>query len=529
MTTKSILGPDGQPVASTPSLNKPKSATTGWRNVYEAADRADFRGFFYLPSLNPSVQQDSWTRRTIIERSDWLYKNVPAISMVIDGLAVDEVGSGLWPKWTTSEPKFNKWMTDAFHYANHDPRVFSADGNNDVYSAQYNVRRMIRLYGDCFGQLLRPAPGSTLPSMHLIPGYRVDGGPGGQTGWRDGIRTNPLGRALEYNIIPGESPFAGDASSMTVLANDMLHFHDPFLPGQVRGMPILAAVAKRMFTREDILRALTNGTLVRERIGFAIQRKDDDEPVMKLPGGGEIEEVANPDGSKYTVQKIFGEHVRDEVDIPEITAGEIKMFESNRPGTQVTEFLENILRELAYVTKYPPEYLFFLSGMGQGTVARLVLQKRQALVNNVRAFQIGQMCHRFNVFWAWQQIANNGVPKGITIPEDWWKHKLLADADMSVDLGREGRLLDDRFMRGNMSPERYHALNGEDAEEVEDEVIAAAIRRHQKLTAALKGAPGVKLDYEQVFLPPPGTANNNQSSEPDPIETDEPPAPPKKS
>jgi hypothetical protein len=468
-------------------LGEPRNLS--WHKIYEAADRADFKGWFFLPTLEPAQQLNYLTRRVLNERIDYLYKNVGAVTMAIDGIAMEEVGTGLWPKWTTSSPEYNKAMTDRYHFAAHDPRMFSADGETDGYTAQYNIRRMIRLYGDCFGQLLRPGPGAVLPLMHIMPGWRIDNAgalnPASADApqFRDGILRNQLGRAVKYQILAGE--FGQPAS--TVEADDILHFHDPFLPGQSRGVSCLASVCKKLFRREDILKALNNGTLARERLGFAIQSKgeDDSGPTLEeITGDGEIGSHKNADGSSFTVARLFGDDADEKISIPRLpNNSEIKTIESNRPGTAVTDFLDLMLREVGWSTLYPPEYLFFIGGLGQGTVARLVLQRVSALVRARRAQQlIPQFCNRWHNFFAWQIIKANALA-GITIPEDWWKHKVLADADKSVDIGREGKLYDDRVATGKMSIEHYHALNGEDAADVEDENFERMQERLAKLSA----------------------------------------------
>jgi capsid protein len=358
-----ILGADGKPASSGRDARM-RTQDHSWSGIYEAATRADFRGWFYVPSLDPVDQQDSVTRRILAERSDWLYKNVGATTMVIDGLALDEVGTGLWPKWNTASDEFNRDMTEAFHFTNFDPGVFSADGQNDFYSQQFNIRRMIRLYGDAFGQMIKALPETGRPAMHIIPGWRVDNSSSEppEERRRDGVKLGRLGRPIDYRV---SSDADGQKRTfMDVPASEMLHFHDPFLPGQVRGVPALASVAKRLFRREDIHKAMANGTLARERMGFALQSapKGSMMPPVVFAGQGETKVVENEDGSKYTVQKIFGDKAGEDVVIPEIPPGaELKLLESSRPGTAVTEFLDSLLREVAWATTYPPEYIFFLA------------------------------------------------------------------------------------------------------------------------------------------------------------------------
>lgn len=489
-----ILLPDGTPAP------KRQRANT-WQQIYEAAERSDFRGYFYIPSLDPVEQLDSMTSRTLAEKNDWLYKNVGAVAMVIDGLALDEVGTGLWPKWQSKNPAFNKSATDSYHFTNRDPEAFSADGRDNAYSMEFAIRRAIRLYGDAFGQFIEPGEGETMPRMQLIPGYRCDNFGDEKPGdnLRNGIRTNRANRAISFRIINGTG---SNRSYTDVPASQMRHFHDPFLPGQLRGTPALAAVAKRLFRREDILAALTNGTLLREKMGFAIQTQKGGmaKPVV-FPGEGSISTEENDDGSKFTVQKLFGEKARDDISIPELQAGaEIKLLESSRPNVAVTDFLDQILREVAWTTTYPPEYIFFLAGMGQGTAVRLVLQKVKGVIGSKREFQLlPQFLIPWHTFWVWTRIrtgAFDSVEGGI--PSDWWNHKIIYPADMTVDQGREGRLYDERVSTNRMGIEAYHGMSGEDAGDVEDENLAAIDRRLAKLDA-LNKARGTAFEYFDIW------------------------------
>ncbi|HEY4284149.1 MAG TPA: phage portal protein [Chthoniobacterales bacterium] len=460
-----------------------RDRTNLWWSVYEAADRSDFKGFFFLPNLTPSEQMNSLSERAVTERCDFLYKNVGAVQLVVNGLALDEVGSGLWPKWISSDEAYNRFMTDSFHYANVDPRIFSADGHSDFYSAQYNIRRMIRLYGDAFGQLLRPGDrpssyGSAFPSMAIYPGYIVDnaGSETPEEGWQRGVHRDILGRPDKYRVLNKEHA----DGYQDVDADDLLHFHDPFFPGEIRGVPALASVVRKLFRREDIGKALANGTLARERLGYTLNKKDDSD-LPRMPGVTESSVVKNSDGTKYTVQRIFGFDTEDQVAIPELPTGaEIKMLESNRPGTQVMDYLDSILIEVAYTTLYPPNYVFYLAGRRQGTEVRLMLQKVKGVINSKRNFQlIPQLLNRFPRFYAWKTRA---AYKG-TIPDDWWKTKIIPPFDYTVDLGREGRLYDERMDSWKMPIDEYYGLGGWDRADVDRANFAALQERVDALNA----------------------------------------------
>jgi hypothetical protein len=108
------------------------------------------------------------------------------------------------------------------------------------------------------------------------------------------------------------------------------------------------------------------------------------------------------------------------------------------------------------------------------------------------------------------------------VPSDWFLHRLIFPRDMSVDVGREGRLYDDRVMRGNMSPIDHAALGGRDDEDQDDELIAVAIRRRKRLAeelAKLDNSAAGSIQYHDIWVPPPGTANTAPVNEDDPALT----------
>jgi hypothetical protein len=65
-------------------------------------------------------------------------------------------------------------------------------------------------------------------------------------------------------------------------------------------------------------------------------------------------------------------------------------------------------------------------------------------------------------------------------------------------------------MRGNMSPIDYHALEGRDDEDVDDELLEVAIRRRKRLNEELAKPENREIGpirYEEVWRLPAGTAN----------------------
>jgi hypothetical protein len=502
---------DGRVVIGETNGNGKKPAPSSLLEAFEGARWGGYRGWWWFPTMDTSKQMTQWTRDQLARKNIWGYNNIPEMRAIIDGLAIDEVDTALWPKARTSNPKFNHAVTNRFDEENKDPRTFDLRQVENFYSAQFLIRRTVRLIGDMFAQLVRPLVPGEPPRMGFLPGYQCSsrGAEADDYDLRDGIRFDPLtGAAVKYRFIkPGRTP--GDPQTYAELeANDVLHLHDPFLSDQIRGVSTLAPVTRQLFSMDDIDRAETSGQLLRSRMAYSIETTGEDAgTIPRLPGVSDVEVIANPDGSTTTIQKVV-QRDGSEVDVFLPPTGmKIRTVESNRGGA--IEFRNLMARGLMHSTIYPPEWILFLAGLGQGTVARLVQNRVQKIANFFRHNQLDmQYLQRWYRYWLWQRI-KAGVFDNVEggVPYDWWAHKLIYPRDMSVDLGRDGKLYDDRVMRGNMSPVDFHALSGRDEEDVDEEIVDTAIRRRQLLAEKLAENPAVHVKYEELWRLPAGTAN----------------------
>lgn len=519
-----ILGPDGNPVNTT-SLSI-GSDEVGFNYAFEAAQRVGYRGYFWFPGLDPTIQMPEWSRETVAQKVNWLYNNVGYIRAVIDGLSLDEVETGIWPKATSSNPFFNKASTDRFHDSWEDARFFDSRKIEDVYSAQFCIRRHIRLHGELFALLLRPSPGYVSARLHFIPFWQVRNCGPQVDRMTEGMVSDILGATVTYRVATGDGP----EDFMDISADDMLHFHDEFLVGQKHGMSGLAPMARKLFTVDDIERALANGIQLRTLMAYAIERADTDTggPTM-LPGVSSVEEVDTPEGGKLVVQKILGANGR-EVTVADVPAGrKIKVLESNQ-AMEPMGFKKDVLTDLALCSKYPPDYVFsFASGAG-GTDVRWKIDRVQTVKNSVRQFQlIPQFLRPAYRFRTWQDIKQgfyDGIEGGI--PDDWWRMKAICPANTSVDQGRMGKLLDDRVATGKMSEDDYHGTQGHDSGDVDDAILAKREEREAKLDImnAARAKKGKQpLAYEDIWpVNTQAVANRSQQTEPATGPLEDPPA-----
>lgn len=511
-----ILGPDGQPVSSQPR------SSFGFGQAFEAAKRTGFKGYFWFPDLDAAAQLDPWTRQTIDEKINWLYNNVGPIRSVVDGLSLDEAETGIWPKATSSNRHFNKSATDRFHESWKDRRFFDTRKVETVYSAQFAMRRHIRLHGELFGMFVRPDASNPFVRIHFIPRWQIrnTGKEKAGEGWVDGVRSDRWGAAELYRVVTK----ADDSEWMDVPAEDMLHFHDHFWIGQTRGVSGLAPVARKLFTMDDVEKAMANGIQLRTMMAYAIERSDGDNggpTLLPMTGDSEIEEVETPGGGKLFVQKIISKDGQ-EVTVAEPPAGrKIKVLESNA-SQEPLGFKRDVLTDTAYCTLYPPDYVFAVATGAIGTEIRWKVRRVETVKRVVRQFQIiPQFLEPAYRFRTWNDI-KRGVHDKVQdgIPADWFKANMISPADTSVDRGREGKLLDERVATGKMGWNRYFGIEGEDRLDVDLENLAVREEREELLdevNAARKAKGKEALKYEDIWPANSNVAAANaaQNNEPD--------------
>lgn len=468
---------------------------------FDAAKRSGFQGYFYFPTLKQEDLINQPTRDEINRKVTWLYNNVDPVRLVVDGLSLEEVDTGIWPKATTSNPAFNKKVTRAFHEQNKDPRFFSASGAESFYSAQWMLRRTIRLYGELFGQMIRPGYPINLPCMHFINSWQCGASLGKQEareGWREGVkRMKVFNRPISYRFSNGD----GKDDFVDTPADDVLHFHDQFFTGQVRGLSCLTPVVTKLFRLEEIERLESSGVRLRAKQAYALEKNSNDNIPVVLPGASKVETIKNEDGTTVTLQKVI-QGDGDDIDVAVTPSGyKFSVLESSRPSITI-DFMKWICGGVANVTLYPAGYVFsVISDYDQGTAVRFSVKRVQRIKNTVRQFQlIPQFVDRWYSFWLWMRILT-GEFNDVGVPDDWYEHKNICPADDSVDVGREGKLNDERVKSGLMSPSTYHGLAAEDDEDVDDEVMAVRVRRLKRLKDLRLANPDIAdgLTYDSLW------------------------------
>lgn len=479
-------------------------------DVFDSARRTGYKGMFYFPTLDIAEQMPEMTRDQIAGKINWCYNNIAPVPAVVNGLALDDVDTGVWPRPATTSPAFNAKVKDLWNQQCGFHKSFSANGENNFYSAQMAMRRAIYLGGDCFGAKLRAGEAAACPQLHLIPGWQVGNALTrlDQSQWRDGRRNNKFGRAMQYRVrTSNDGKQFSDYDS-----GDIIHFHDPFLIGQTRGMSMLSTVVRNLFSYDDIDKHETPAVLARSRVAYAIERQmgDEDGPTL-LSGAREVQRVEDETTGTTLIVQTIETGDGGQVEIADLTDGKkLKVLESQK-SSEAGAWMDRILRQIAFATLRPAEYIFGLAGLTQGTQVRMVQDRVQRVLNTIRDFQIIlQLLEEWWPFWLWQNIkAGNLDDVRGGIPDRWWEYVVVRPRNLSVDRA-DGKLYDDRIAGGRMPSGLYVGMiYGEDHETFEDEIIRDQYRRRKRNREIAAELGEEEIPVEQIFRPPAGSTMPN--------------------
>lgn len=193
--------------------------------------------------------------RNLRSRSRAAVRNDPYAFNVIDKRVSNLIGTGITPRPTTDDDALRKLLQELWADWVDES---DADERTDFYGQQALVARTVETSGECFVRL-RPRSldeGLAVPlqlqilAPEFVPHDKYESTKSGNT-IRAGIEFNPGGKRVAYWMYlshprDAASLNAGYNQLVRVPAAQVLHIFEPVEPGQLRGVPRLSPVLKRL-------------------------------------------------------------------------------------------------------------------------------------------------------------------------------------------------------------------------------------------------------------------------------------------
>lgn len=454
------------------SLLPPVLVPKAWSSVYDNAQNSPRRGT--VPGNAPrDFRKDltPTTRRELVRRSRYLYKNSGFVREMVSSMAIYSTGDGIRPQAQSPDPDWNQQAEDYFKRWGSSCEV---TGRFSFEECQGLVCRGLDIDGEYFVMKTRNRLG--LPSLQLIETHRIGDDDYALTSF-DGVTLDDWGAPLSYRLIE-------DGGHLEVPAFQMLHVFEPEHSSAVRSAPtiqhsinhvidemeLLALEKHAVKDNADVTRVLKNQAgALEEGTDFEF-RDGDTEPEAENSNPSDLQQVV---GGKLVALK---------------PNESLESFESKRPSPTFTGFLEHLRRDSA-LGVLPFEFTADSSKIG-GAGVRLVVAKAD------RRFSFRQMIliQRF-IRPVWFYVIGDAIDRGeLEAVPNWWRISCVCPKRVSVDAGRESQQnRADVEMGLKTISEHYEELGADFGEEIE--------RRARDVRMILEAAEKYGVPVELLWKP----------------------------
>lgn len=249
-------------------------------------------------------------------------RNMPWARKAVEAWSAALIGTGIKPSPRLSSPSVRKQLLEDWRDWTDEA---DADSRTDFYGLQRLAARELMAAGEVFFQRvwrgardglvvpfqLRCIASEQLPVWlsGLTAEIGAEGTPPGHV-IRAGIEFDPAGQRVAYHFLrehPGEMPYrqgwarngltAPDAL-VRVPAQDVLHVYDTEEPGQVRGMPRMAAGLVRLYEADRFIDAQLARQHISSCVALVVTPPHDGVPAFAQPPSSSTEEL-NPAPSRH--------------------------------------------------------------------------------------------------------------------------------------------------------------------------------------------------------------------------------------
>ncbi|MDB6026292.1 MAG: Bacteriophage capsid protein-like protein [Verrucomicrobiales bacterium] len=395
-------------------FGRPLSASYG--RFYDGATRSGDRTWIPYTATDSSVTDTTWDRMEMLSIARYLYANVGFIRGAIDDLALYSVGSGITIRSACKDPELRKVFNEAWD-------LFSKNCDYTGRVPQLNVmlRAMCRAMdvdGDIGAIPVLDANGD--PKIQTIKGHRILDCGGNDS--KDGVIVDG-DRILGYRVkITGKD---GKDSYVEYPASRFRLLFEARTTDPFRGITSLCHAINNSRDSLDILKFEKLAVKENSSIGLTITTTDG-----KDAQGGFFSPVKTeygPDGKPVTKEQLRGGA------IPRLGLNEkIESYQSNRPSTTFTGFLDYVDSDIAIGLNVPVEFIrISRSGLG-GAPQRFCLAKAQRKFDS-RGELLADWVQAIRFFVIGQKIFTKKLP----LCDDWWKVTIHYPSKISVDIGRD--------------------------------------------------------------------------------------------
>lgn len=385
------------------------------QRAYEASSNGRRLGGWDSPSLSPT--NAITTELELLQRRNRsAIRNNPWVARALKADVANEIGTGIVPRPTTSDDRFNKEILDLWNDYIHFADINS---NLGVYGIQWQASRARKESGEAFIRIIRRRNAEDLPVPLQFQVLESEFCPVGfnkelKNGYKivSGIEVNKYGRVVAYHIYPkhpsDESVSIHDL--IRIPASDMLHHFIPNRPGQLRGEPSGTQSMVRAYVFDKYDDAELGRKESRAHFTGVIRRPEYGEQDYKFdPISGEP--ISKDDSEVPMIEMETGT-------FPNLLPGEdVTLFEGDDAGRGYKDYQHYQLLGIAAGWNVPYQLMSGDYTEINDRLWRAIMNQYQREVEQVQdLFVIAQICRLM-----WNAFVKRAILAGVVQPPESYK------------------------------------------------------------------------------------------------------------
>lgn len=410
-------------------------------------------------------------RRRLVDDSRDLYDNAPFIRGIIERLVTYVIGSGIWPYSSTGNESFDTQADAIFQeFADH----CEIRGGTSWPMLQAQLYRAELVSGD--SGLILTSNSFDQPKVLAVDGvdigskYRTQG-----ADYFDGVWVGSMGEPMAYDV-----RFANPLNVERferVERRNFIHQFDPERPGQLRGVPLLAAAFPTARDIHDIF------ALYKQSVKEAASKTDiittesgelDTDDTIRT--GGLTVDGSDADGNAEYYREIFGAEAKV------IKRGDTwQAYKAEVPNERFTDFVDWLGHMIILAARIPPSVVLQIKVGGADTRRDVAVAAR--VFESIQG-RIARQQLRIRNYVIQYVMGNSRMPNNWRDAVAWQMPK-----SPTVDSGREAAQDREDLRVRAMSDQEFHGRYGTDYRRHRDQIYKEAadlVDRANRLVAEKK-------------------------------------------
>ena len=452
-----------------------------WNPANTNFDGAKFskdRNRISYPHMDSLEAVNTSSLSVLRQKSNYLYDNGGFFGGMINTAARES--GGQIPKSASGDTDWDRLADEIFIQATESAEIFDIGGEEDWFSMQEKVFVEQDKSGD--GAIVLVG-GNAFPQIALREGHQIsnaarpDSANFDQKRWTNGLFLDRNNKVQKYRFVDGER-------HTDLERRDVVFYGNMERIRQRRGLPATYRMLNRMQDVNEIIKFMSVGVKSRNAVAFVWEGLTGAENVASL--GDRLNE--QPAAGADDVDKITKDEVMNGTKIPKLPkGGKLDFLKDDRPGPNQIEFLDYLLRDMAWGYGVPVEVVWNLAALSSANT-RTVIRSYNGFIDRRRKWfrkKIGSRLRNWIIARAIQD-GRLGLPQG----GKWWRHNWIGGPLATADFAKDMRVMLEALNRGELSEDEFSAWRGSDRTVTDENHVRAVKER-----IALCEREGVPFSY----------------------------------